>query len=88
MPWEKLETSGWCIHTLKAALWALYHTKSFEEGLISIVNRGDDADTCGAVSGALLGAYYGVESIPLKWLNKINRKKDLIKLIDLYKQSL
>ena len=35
------------------------------------VNLGDDADTTGAIYGQLAGAYYGVESIPKEWRDKI-----------------
>jgi ADP-ribosyl-[dinitrogen reductase] hydrolase len=32
-----------------------------------VVNLGNDADTAGAVVGALAGAAYGLEAIPLRW---------------------
>jgi len=35
------------------------------------VNLGDDADTTGAVYGQLAGAYYGEESIPESWREKL-----------------
>lgn len=38
-----------------------------EAALIAVVNRGADADTVGAVTGALAGAYYGYSSIPARW---------------------
>ncbi|GAB4416641.1 MAG: hypothetical protein OHK0056_25070 [Bacteriovoracaceae bacterium] len=82
LSWDALPTSGWCIHTLGAAFWALLKTKSFEEGLIEIVNRGDDSDSCGAVAGALLGAYYGLESIPERWLKSIRQKTKIKNLIN------
>ncbi|MCO4756166.1 MAG: ADP-ribosylglycohydrolase family protein, partial [Bacteriovoracaceae bacterium] len=28
-PWEELETSGYVLHTLRAAFWSLFHTDSF-----------------------------------------------------------
>lgn len=44
--------------------------KSFKAGLILAANFGRDADTIGAVAGAVLGARYGAKSIPDKWLQK------------------
>jgi ADP-ribosylglycohydrolase len=44
LTWEELPTSGFVVHTLGAAFWSLLKTNTFEEALISIVNRGDDAD--------------------------------------------
>lgn len=43
---------------------------SFKSGLILAANFGRDADTIGAVAGAVLGAKYGAKSIPEKWLQK------------------
>jgi ADP-ribosylglycohydrolase len=52
----------------RLALWELLHAPSFEDGVIDVVNRGGDADTNGAIAGALLGAYYGIDAIPDRWL--------------------
>ena len=71
LPWEQLPNSGWVIHSFNASMWALKNTSSFEEGVIAIANRGDDADTGAAITGALLGAYYGVDSIPERWINTL-----------------
>lgn len=32
-------------------LWAFHHSASFREGLLKVVNLGDDADTTGAIFG-------------------------------------
>jgi ADP-ribosyl-[dinitrogen reductase] hydrolase len=37
--------------SLEAALWAIYHSDSFEEGCLKVVNLGDDADTTGQSTG-------------------------------------
>jgi ADP-ribosylglycohydrolase len=52
---------------LRLAFWQLFHSPSFEAGLIDVVNRGGDADTNGAITGALLGAYFGERAIPSRW---------------------
>jgi ADP-ribosyl-[dinitrogen reductase] hydrolase len=64
---EMLVNSGWVIHTLQSAVWGLFNTHSFEEALISVVNLGNDADTAGAVVGAMAGAAYGLSAIPHRW---------------------
>ncbi|MBI3184112.1 MAG: ADP-ribosylglycohydrolase family protein [Myxococcales bacterium] len=51
----------------RLAYWELLHAPSFEAALIDVVNRGGDADTNGAIAGALLGAAYGEEAIPERW---------------------
>jgi ADP-ribosyl-[dinitrogen reductase] hydrolase len=47
---------------------ALKEAPSFEEGLVWAINLGGDADTNGAVAGALLGARFGARAIPSRWL--------------------
>ena len=59
--------SGYVVHTLEAALWALDSTDDFRSGLLKVVNLGEDADTTGAVYGQLAGAIYAVENIPTGW---------------------
>lgn len=80
--WGNLKTSGYVFDTFFAGLWALINCDSFEEALIYIVNRGDDADTCGAVAGALCGAYYG--NIPKKWLTTIKERGTITQLMGKY----
>lgn len=45
-------------------------SSSFKSGLLLAANFGRDADTIGAVAGAVLGAKYGAKSIPEHWLTK------------------
>lgn len=72
----KLDDSemGYTLKTLSAALWALWHVDSFEEGLLAVINAGGDADTNGAVVGSLLGAKYGFNSIPVKYIDGLLKR--------------
>ncbi|MEN6292236.1 MAG: ADP-ribosylglycohydrolase family protein [Methanobacterium sp.] len=63
--------SGYVVKSLEAALWAFYNSDNFEEGALTAVNLGDDADTTGAVYGQIAGAYYGESGIPESWKNKL-----------------
>jgi ADP-ribosyl-[dinitrogen reductase] hydrolase len=78
MKWEEVNTDGHCFHTLSAAMWALLNYNSFEYSVIAVVNRGQDADTAGAVTGALCGAYYSLEEVPWRWLDKLTLKNQLL----------
>lgn len=62
---------GYTLRTLSAALWCYWHVSSFEEGLLSIVNEGGDADTNAAISCAILGAKYGYSSIPQYYIENL-----------------
>ena len=66
-----IESSGYVVATLEAALWSVGRTNSFEEALILAVNLADDADTVGAVTGQLAGAVYGASTIPERWLKPL-----------------
>lgn len=66
----EIQTSGYVVHLLESVLWAFYHTNTFAEGCLKIVNLGGDADTTGAIYGQIAGAYYG-DSIPQNWRDKI-----------------
>ncbi len=75
LEWELWENGGYAIDTLQCAIAGWYQNDSFEEGLIKVVNRGRDADTVGAVAGALLGAYHGIDSIPTRWVDALGDNK-------------
>lgn len=62
---------GYTLRTLSAALWCYWHSPSFEDGLISVVNEGGDADTNAAVACAVLGAKYGYASIPRYYVDNL-----------------
>jgi len=39
---------------------------------VKTVNRGGDADTTGAIAGAIAGARYGLSAIPRRWLRALD----------------
>lgn len=63
--------SGYVVKSLEAGLWAFYKGNSFKDCVLLAVNLGEDADTTGAITGQLAGAYYGYDSIPTDWVEKI-----------------
>jgi ADP-ribosyl-[dinitrogen reductase] hydrolase len=63
----ELPSSGWVRHTLESTTWGLLTTGTFEEAVVQVVNLGHDADTAGAVAGALAGGAYGLHAIPAAW---------------------
>jgi len=67
----EIRGSGYVVHTLEAALWALYHADSFQDGALLAVNLGEDADTTGAVYGQLAGALFGFSGIPNAWIERL-----------------
>jgi ADP-ribosyl-[dinitrogen reductase] hydrolase len=57
---------------VESAIWGLMTTDSFEAAVVQVVNLGNDADTVGAVVGALAGAAYGLASIPKRWRDALH----------------
>ena len=66
------ESSAYVPDTLRTVLDAFFSTASFEECLVKTVNRGGDADTAGAIAGAIAGARYGLSAIPRRWVNALD----------------
>ncbi|WP_254783970.1 ADP-ribosylglycohydrolase family protein [Collimonas sp. OK307] len=69
--------SGYCIDSLEAALWCFFNTDSFDDAVLRAVNLGDDADTTGAITGQIAGAYYGIEAVPLAWVERLTMRDDI-----------
>jgi ADP-ribosyl-[dinitrogen reductase] hydrolase len=63
---------AYVVETLQTVFHYLFTTGDFAECLIGVVNQGGDADTTGAIAGMIAGAFYGLDSLPPKWLKKLN----------------
>lgn len=77
------EQVGFVLTALAVGVCAWRTAVSFEEGLAWAVNLGGDADTNGAVAGALLGAREGMAAIPERWLEPLEGRRELLELADL-----
>lgn len=64
--------SGYIVDTVQTVLHHFFYTDSFESCVVETVNRGEDADTTGALAGMLAGALYGADAIPRRWLDKLD----------------
>lgn len=74
VPENEIETSGFVVHTLEAALWCLLNTHSYQECVLKAVNLGRDADTTACVAGGLAGIAYGYDAIPPEWIEALCAK--------------
>ena len=66
-----MRLQGWVLIAFRNALWQLLNTVSVEEGIVDTVMQGGDTDTNAAICGALLGAVYGREAVPNRWIETI-----------------
>jgi len=75
---------GNALDTLAASVQSFLNTQNFEEALIEVINRGEDTDTAGCITGGLVGAYYGYNSIPTRWLDALKKKSYIENVIQGY----
>jgi len=81
--WEPLHTELWQPYRAAApeaipqayALFRLVGDRGFRACVIAGSNFGRDADTLGAVLGAMAGAKYGAEAIPEGWIDQVARPR-------------
>jgi len=77
-----LETSGYVVHSLQTALHNGLIADSAEDAIVTVVNRGGDTDTIGAIAGAVAGARFGSSALPGQWPDAINEAGELEALAD------
>jgi ADP-ribosylglycohydrolase len=75
------DPGGWSVYTTRLALVCLLKAPDFRSGVEDVVRLGGDADTNGAVAGALLGARFGATGIPRRWLEDLRESEELLGLI-------
>ena len=77
---RKLGNGVEAFNSVPTAIYAFAATENFEEAVRYAVSLGGDADTIGAMTGALAGAYYGREAIPARWLEEVEGRELLERL--------
>ena len=90
LPRERIESSGYVLDTLEAALWSLLHSNSYRECILLAVNLGGDTDTVAAVAGGLAGIMYGTggeKGIPEEWIDQIAKKEWIGELCSEFENS-
>ncbi|RMG93799.1 MAG: ADP-ribosyl-[dinitrogen reductase] hydrolase [Candidatus Dadabacteria bacterium] len=65
-------SSPYVVDTLRTVFFFLRTTGSFEDCLVGVVNQGGDADTAGALAGAVAGGLGGTTAIPRAWLRRLD----------------
>lgn len=69
---SELNNSGYVVDTLETALYIGLTADCAEDALITAVKIGGDADTIGAVTGAIVGARFGAN----RRINRLNEDRD------------
>jgi hypothetical protein len=71
----KLGTDGSSLESVSTAIYAFLSTRDFKSAVIYAVSLGGDADTIGAMTGAIAGACYGIEGIPSQWRETVENRE-------------
>lgn len=79
---EELRNSAFVVDSLRTSLWAVLRSATFADAVCAVVNFGDDADTVGAITGALAGALHGEAAIPPRWLAALELRDRLRAVAD------
>lgn len=68
---DDISSLGFVVDTLEAVIWCFLNSNSYDDSIIKAINLGNDADTIGALVGALSGIYYS--DININWIKEIKR---------------
>ncbi len=79
----RLGTSGYVVETVASAFFCFLRSPhDFEETVVRAVEGGVDADTTGAVAGAISGAFNGLEAIPERWRAQVEAADEILELAE------
>jgi poly(ADP-ribose) glycohydrolase ARH3 len=84
---HRLGTGAEASGSVSAALWSVLSCpQDPETAIIRAVNLGGDADTIGAMAGAVAGAFHGADALPQRWTQALEEgakgKEYVIELAD------
>lgn len=79
---DEVGAGGYVLDTVGAAFWALANFPTAEEIIVQGVSLGDDADSTGAVAGALAGAAFGCDALPGRWRERVQYRDELTEQAD------
>ncbi|MDY6862491.1 MAG: ADP-ribosylglycohydrolase family protein [Thermodesulfobacteriota bacterium] len=69
-------------NSVPTAIYSFLANSDFKDAVTYAVGLGGDTDTIGAMTGAIAGAYYGIDAIPQEWKNKLENYEYIEKLAE------
>lgn len=79
-----LSGKGYVIYTFEVVVHCLLTTDNYKDAVLKAVNIGGDTDTNASICGGLAGIYYGYDSIPIDWINQIDKLNKVDSLCERY----
>ncbi|GAM23050.1 hypothetical protein SAMD00019534_062250 [Acytostelium subglobosum LB1] len=78
---DKSDSIGYTYKCMASGVWGLRSSLPFRETLDQLIKQGGDADTNGAVCGAMIGCKIGYSQLPKDMLDALPNKKWLDNLV-------
>ncbi|MEL0538625.1 ADP-ribosylglycohydrolase family protein [Staphylococcus debuckii] len=75
LPQSYIQSSGYVVDTLEAALWCIGNSNNFKDAVLKAVNLGGDTDTVGSITGSIAGLLYGIQAVPDIWIENLVSKE-------------
>ena len=85
---DAISSSGYVVSTLEAVMWLFLNSNDYNSTILKAVNLGNDTDTIAAITGSLLGIYYGLDSINDKWRLSLKKYDYIIDLCKKFEEIL
>lgn len=79
---RKLGNGIEAMNSVPAAIYSFLSQHDFESSIVYAVSLGGDTDTIGAMTGAIAGAYYGIEGIPSGWKERVENGVEIERIAD------
>ena len=79
---EDISGKGYVISTFEVVVYCLLNSENYADAVLEAVNIGGDTDTNAAICGGLAGIYYGFDSIPVDWVNEIDKIDKVLSLCE------
>ena len=84
---DDISSSGYVVSTLEAVMWLFLNSNEYNITILKAVNLGEDTDTIAAITGGLLGIYYGANSIKESWKQQLKKYDYIMQLCDDFDRS-
>ena len=84
---DTLNGSGYVVHSLESSLHSFMTSKNYKDSIIKAISIGEDTDTVACITGGLSGLYYGYDDIPKKYIDKLPRRDDILKLLNEFEEK-
>lgn len=75
---ERLGDSWVSDEALASALYSVFYNEfQFRDSVLTAANTNGDSDSIACISGAIAGAYHGIDAIPANWIKQIENPRYL-----------